>query len=96
VVDHSGLVEDDRRLRTDMDGAGVRARAVSAASESVLPWSAGLSVPSRSAVEPETAIPIVLRPANCSALVAASITTPLPVPAGPTSTLCALGSGQDE
>ena len=64
----------------------VFARATSASRVSVRPASAGLSAPSRSAVEPDTATPIVSRPASCSARAAVSITTPLPVPAGPTST----------
>ena len=64
----------------------VFARATSASSVSVCPWSAGLSAPRRSAVEPDTATPITSRPAICSALAAASITTPLPVPAGPIRT----------
>ena len=42
-------------------------------------------------MEPETATPIVSRPACCSARAAASITTPLPVPAGPTSTAARSG-----
>lgn len=69
----------------------VFARVVSASSVSMFPWSAGLSAPSRSAVEPDTAIPIVSRPASCSARAAASMTTPFPVPAGPTSTLARSG-----
>jgi hypothetical protein len=69
----------------------VFARVVSASSVSVFPWGAGLSVPSRSAVEPETAIPIVSQPASCSALAAASMTTPLPVPAGPISAVVRSG-----
>ena len=64
----------------------VFARATSASSVSVRPASAGLSAPRRSAVEPETATPITSRPAICSARAAASITTPLPVPAGPIRT----------
>ena len=69
------------------------ARAVSASTVIVLSASAGLSWPRRSAVEPDTATPIVWRPACCSALAAASITTPFPVPAGPISTAIALRPG---
>ena len=43
------------------------ARATSESRVSVCPASAGLSAPSRSAVEPDTATPIVSRPACCSA-----------------------------
>ena len=71
--------------------APVFARATSASRVSVCPASAGLSAPRRSAVEPDTATPIVSRPACCSARAAASITTPLPVPAGPTSTAARSG-----
>ena len=71
--------------------APVFARATSASRVSVCPASAGLSAPRRSAVEPETATPIVSRPAACSARAAASITTPLPVPAGPTRTAARSG-----
>ena len=71
--------------------APVFARATSASRVSVCPASAGLSAPSRSAVDPDTATPIVSRPACCSARAAASITTPLPVPAGPTRTAARSG-----
>ncbi len=64
----------------------VFARAASASTVNVLPASAGLSAPRRSAVDPDTATPITSRPAVCSARAAASITTPFPVPAGPIST----------
>ncbi len=93
VVDHPGLVKEHGRVGADLERSRF-ARAMRASRVSVRPASAGLPAPSRSAVEPDTATPITSRPTVCSARAAASITTPLPVPAGPISS--ARRSGPDK